>query len=195
MSCCVEKVITFTPRSLTQRDKFNLKTLIKMDNELIRRFNERDEIAFKLVFCSLYQKLVNYANSFIDDYHESEDVVLIIFRRLWVSDVKFDAYEKIRSYLYKSVKRLCLSYLKSVRRRYRSAKDIDTIETIMPSGELTKELYAAINQLPDHYKRLIKLGMEGFSDKEISKIENIKIETVHIKRWRAIKLLRSLLNR
>lgn len=45
------------------------------NNEVIKKFNERDEIAFKLIFNSFYPGLVKWGESIINDFHESEDVV------------------------------------------------------------------------------------------------------------------------
>lgn len=60
-----------------------------MESEFIKRFNERDEIAFRIVFEALYPKFLRYAQKTISSYHDAEDMVLRVFAGLWFGTAVF----------------------------------------------------------------------------------------------------------
>lgn len=167
-------------------------------NELINQFNERDEIAFKLIFKALYQQLVYWACSFTHDIQESEDIVSDVFYKIWIIRISFNDYNHIKNYLHQSVKNECLNHKKYLERKerrinkYMEGRDIDTS---VPKSDKADKLIACINSLPEQYKRLILYVLQGYSTKEICEMDGLKENTVFIQRHRAIKLLKSLLNK
>jgi RNA polymerase sigma-70 factor (ECF subfamily) len=58
----------------------------------------------------LYAKpLVNYANSFLNDFNLSEDIVQEVFLRLWEIRKEINIYNSLREYLFRSVRNKCIN--------------------------------------------------------------------------------------
>lgn len=169
-----------------------------MTSELVNRFNERDEVAFRLMFEALYPQMVKYACALIKDWHEAEDVSIIVFNKMYWSDIQFKEYPAIKGYLLEAVKNESINYLKSVRRRYREVIEIlddEITENADPEPWLFEKLKECVNQLPDQYKRLLSLSLKGYTNKEICELTDMKRNTIDIQKHRAIKILKSLLNK
>lgn len=170
------------------------------NNEVIKKFNERDEIAFKLIFNSFYPGLVKWGESIINDFHESEDVVCVVFTRLWSSNKELGSYEGIKQYLYQSVKNECINYIRLIRSKKRYIKELieEEVEDYydLPIDDyLIDKLKFCIDAIPEHYGKLILLDLKGYSDKEISSMTGFSINKIDVYRWRAKQILKKLLNK
>lgn len=167
-----------------------------MESDLINRFNEKDELTLSVVFKSLYPGVLKLAVSIIKDNQESEDVVLISFQKLFNCGVRFQTYDEIKGYLIVIIRNESLNYLKSIRKKFREAKElIDDSEDIKEqTPALIEQLYTTLNSLPYQYKKVLLLSLEGYSDKEIAMNTGTPNPTIRKHKERAIKMLKSLLN-
>ena len=163
-----------------------------MKSEFIKRFNERDEIAFRIVFEALYPKFLRYAQKTISSYHDAEDMVLRVFAGLWFGKAVFEEYAAIEAYIYYEVKNRCINYFKGKKRTV-EFKDYDFSELTESEPINRNRLLKLINQLPDIYKNVLLLEIEGLNGVEIAKIENTTHPIIAKRRWVAIQKIKSLL--
>lgn len=81
----------------------------------------------------------------------------------------------MRFYLYRSVQNQCLNYIrdKRVEENYRNETEVaseDFFYNVLLEEEVFIRLRGAINELPEKYRDVINLNLEGLSDKEIALI-------------------------
>lgn len=103
-----------------------------MGSSFIYRFNQREELAFEVVFKATYFIMIGLAIKIINNKNEAEDVVIVAYRKLWESDAKFNSYIQIRAYITKAVKNECYNYLVKLR------KTINRIRELTPDIEIGK---------------------------------------------------------
>lgn len=169
-----------------------------MGDEFIKRFNERDEMAFRIIFEALYASLVNWADTILKDRQESEDAVIISFSYVWRTNYTFNSYNHFKSAIFVIVKHRCFNVLKARKRglKYTDIEDVDICDySDEDYKDQLKRLHECIALLPERSRRLILLDLEDIPDKEISMKEGVKLESIHIRRHRAIELLKKLFKR
>lgn len=66
---------------------------------------------FEHLFKLYYTRLYLYANAFVDDIDVSKDIVSDVFSNLWKGNRPV-ADDRIKSYLYRSVRNGCMNYLR-----------------------------------------------------------------------------------
>ena len=90
---------------------------MQTDNEhidLIRNIKQGDPHSLELLFRRLYPKLCAYAQKFLQDINDSEEIVQELFYTLWKNHNRIDEDQSLNSYLFTSVKNRCLSALNEV---------------------------------------------------------------------------------
>src|SRR5687768_3909645 len=90
---------------------------IMLDKDLIIKFKEGDQRAYTRVFEEYSSRLIYFAQEFINNRPEAEDIVVGIFTKLWKIHQNFDTIENIRAFLYIAVRNKCLDYLRSVQKQ------------------------------------------------------------------------------
>lgn len=171
----------------------------RITQEVLNRFNNREELAFKKIFYGYYMEVFVYIERNIRDKQESETLCITAMHKLWKCEKKFSNENDMRSYLFSIARNTVLNYVRS---RYKKERDntseidderllLDETEYIQ-THELFKSLYEYIETLPDQCKEVVYLTMYGLSSKEISKKLNISVSAVDVQRHRAIKKLRSM---
>src|SRR6185295_11194242 len=115
-----------------------------------------NDVVMEDLFKTHYLQLCNYANVFLKDTDESEDVVQGIFYQLWKKKESTEITTSIKSYLFTAVRNTCLkriSHLK-VRNEYKETiihlynRDSNhTMEKVI-GNELEEQIKNAIENLP-----------------------------------------------
>ena len=80
--------------------------------DIVTALRQGDSVVFKQLFDDYYERLCNYANSFLDDIDESEEVVQATFIALWEKRDKLDIQISVKSYLYQAVHNQSLNKIK-----------------------------------------------------------------------------------
>lgn len=70
---------------------------------VINGINDKTEEAFKYLYNTFYASLCRYANRFVGEFMDEEDVVQEIFVKLWEREGKFENMRAVSAYLYRSV--------------------------------------------------------------------------------------------
>ncbi len=177
------------------------------DTELnISLINERDEGAWKVLFHDFYPALCCYAENYVDNSCEAEDVVQETLAKIWHKQILFNDTRHLTYYLYRAVYKNCLSI-------HRSKKNIVTIQdsnmdlnnleklgwtddefAVSIREEMYRRLWMGIQQLSERRREIIEKTIEGKSIKEIAEELNISINTVKNTKAKAIDELRNHAN-
>jgi RNA polymerase sigma-70 factor (family 1) len=148
----------------------------------------KDEQVFKDLYRQYFVKLYRFAISLVHCNEAAEEIVHDVMINLWKKRSAFTGIENLDSYLYVSVKNLCLNYLRNEGKHMHT--DIETIyndnnhitidpESILISKQGIEDLNSFINDLPAKCKLVFRLVKDdGLKYKEVAALLNISIKTV-----------------
>lgn len=170
-------------------------------DQIALRIKLQDEQAFELLFRRYYHRLCAFANKFLNNPEEAQEVVQEVFTRIWESRDDIDPQESLTSYIFKITRNLSVSRLR--RRRVESAYN-DVLKLVyiehseftsldlLIGKELEANIATAIGKLPGQCRKIFELSrIEGLKYNEIAKTLNISVKTVETQMSRALKSLRS----
>ena len=169
--------------------------------KLIENTKTREEQAFELIFRRYYVRLCGFANKFIGDTAESEEIVQEAFLRIWNKRDRLNLDDDIRPYLFKSVQNLCYNFIEHqkvadkyyqiIEEVYKNRKkDYQTFESVMYS-ELQAKVDEVIESLPQKCKEIFCLSRwDGLKYSEIAEKLQISVKTVETQMSRALVILR-----
>jgi RNA polymerase sigma-70 factor, ECF subfamily len=161
-----------------------------------------DEIAFELLFRKYYVRLCGFANKFIFDTDEAEEIVQEVFLNIWNKRDHLKLGDEIRPYLFKSVQNLCFNFIehKKVINDYYSVlaivyenrqEDFNSYESVL-YAEFQKKVDEAIGTLPDQCRIIFQLSrMNGLKYAEIANKLGISVKTVETQMSRALFKLKN----
>ena len=158
-----------------------------------------DEQVFKDLYKQYFVKLYRFAASLLHCHESAEEIVHDVLINLWKKRNSFLQIENLNTYLYVSVKNLCLNALRdSGKYSYIAIEDlydkqfscaIDP-ETLLIGKEKINDLNAVIDHLPPKCKMIFRLIKEdGLKYKQVAEILNISVKTVENHLAIAIKKL------
>ena len=164
---------------------------------LAKRVTERDEEAFKILYEEFFHALLSVACKYVE-IEEARDIVQDTFFKLWSAPKKFLHINDMRFYLYRSVQNQCLNYIrdKKVEDNYRNKTEViteDYFYNALLEEEIFIRLRQAIDELPEKYRNVINLNLEGLSDKEIAEKLDITIDAVKQQKKRGKEQLKGKL--
>lgn len=152
---------------------------------------------FKQIFNQYYNPLCNYIAHHFKLNEEAEDIVSDVFTHIWDTNPDFDKVDNIKSYLFTSVYRKALEFI-------RHAKDKKTTELsekfVIPDDNeqdfneylLKDKLYQSIRQLPTKCQLIfVKAKINGMSHKAISEELGISIKTIENHITKAYAMIRT----
>ena len=168
-----------------------------VDVLLAKRVTERDEEAFKILYEEFFHALLSVACKYVE-IEEARDIVQDTFFKLWSAPQKFLHINDMRFYLYRSVQNQCLNYIrdKKVEDNYRNKTEViteDYFYNALLEEEIFIRLRQAIDELPEKYRNVINLNLEGLSDKEIAEKLDITIDAVKQQKKRGKEQLKGKL--
>jgi RNA polymerase sigma-70 factor (family 1) len=169
-----------------------------LDHSLVSSFNKNHPDAFASVFNSYYESLCRFAQQYVHDHNDSEDVVQDVFTRLWANDFVVNANSNIKSFLYTAVKNSCIDFLRKRKTEasrnqileYKSQQDEYFFGQVW-RAEVLQEIVAEIDMLPDQCRTIFqKLYFEDLSPKDVASQLSISEATVRSQKRHAISLLK-----
>ena len=172
----------------------------EFNSDLILRLKQGDAKSFEILFNAFYPPLCAYANKFVNDPDEAEEIAQDVFFKLWKNRMQLDEDDSVKWYLFTSVKNNCLHYLEhqKVKNRYAAvlhyvytaSEETSAHETFVAT-ELENELANALLQLPQQCRQVFELNrVNGLKYSEIATHLNISQKTVETQMSRALQKLR-----
>ncbi len=166
--------------------------------EEIRNDNEK---AFEKLFCNYYGHLCLFASQLLQDDVSAEEIVQDFFVKLWEKRKLLTIETSVKSYLFQSVKNLCLNFIQHRRIKLNYAQsvlsntvEIQSDENYFIEIDLAKKIEESILSLPEKRQEIFRMSREdGLKYREIAKKLNISIKTVETQMGLAIKTLRDKL--
>ncbi len=170
------------------------------DKILFNEIKNRNLKVYEALFSNYYPQLVRFAEGYLFDKQECEDIVQNLFIYFWENADKISLELSVKSYFFHSVKNRCLNHLRDL--NIRDRHNLLYLEGLMNledySGlqdpEIIIHINAAISQLPEQMAKIFKLKyLEGKKISEIAQIHQITENTVKTQLLRAKGKLRKLL--
>ena len=172
------------------------------DIELASSIQKGDKEAWKFVVQKYYKPLFIFINKMVRDSQSSEELLQDVFVNFWEKREQINIITSFKAYLYRSARNHTLNFIK--RRKFEQNYHNNLLKTLDKSyndtehtfqfSQLEKTLYTAIDELPEKCKEIFKLSrFEDLTYKEISKILDVPVRTVHYQIGIALKELRTIL--
>lgn len=169
--------------------------------------NDFDRV-YKALFRKYYANLLFYATRLLGE-DDAEDVVQDVFVELWRRKDSMEIGDQIQAFLYRAVYTRSLNVLKhrniedgycaalaEINQKRAEFYQPDNNEVIrrIEDRELRKEIYNAINELPEKCREVFKLSyLHDMKNKEIADVLGISLRTVEAHMYKALKFLRNRL--
>lgn len=163
-------------------------------NELMKRFCEGDQDAFKELFWTLLSSGRRFIKNFVIDKDLGDDILQEVFIQIWNKRKTFQSEEHLRAYFYKSLRN---NIVKSIVRN-KHTSDLETaldresedVFVQITDIEFNREISRAISLLPEKRREIIQLSMAGMSEQMIADALNISVNTVKNQKTKAYASLR-----
>ena len=156
-------------------------------------------IAFEKLYNRYNKKLYHFAESYLEDNSEAEEVVQSVFVKLWENRCSLNETLSVKSFIYKSTVNACYNFLKKkvIRNRYLENEllKINVNEDRSYDGifykDLKHQIDSSISSLPPRQQHIFYLSrFEGLSHLEIAKRLNISVRTVENQIYRALCIIK-----
>jgi RNA polymerase sigma-70 factor, ECF subfamily len=176
--------------------------VLASETSLLEAIRKGDETAFEMIFKEYYQALCRYANSFLNDREEAEEVVQASFLGFWEKREALFVNTSLKAYLYQSIRNRCLNVIKHSKVKQQHAQHeaymrVDHAESTFDeilSNELENRIYVALQALPEQCRLVFKLSrFEELKYQEIADQLNISVKTVENQIGKALKIMREQL--
>jgi RNA polymerase sigma-70 factor (family 1) len=170
------------------------------DKILFNEIRNRNLKVFEALFGNYYPQLVKFAEGYLFNIQECEDIVQNIFIHFWENAEQIPIEHSIKSYFFQAVKNRCLNCLRDL--KIHDKHNILYIEALInlentdeiEDPEIILQINHAIEQLPEQMRAIFKLKyLEGKKLSEIAMINQISENTVKTQLLRAKEKLRKSL--
>jgi len=170
------------------------------DQILFDEIKNRNLKVYESLFINYYPQLVRFAEGYIYDKQECEDIVQNLFINFWENADRITFELSIKAYFFTAVKNRCLNYLRDL--QIHDKHNLLYLEALLSQGdgeenqdpEIISQINAAIAQLPEQMVEIVKLKyLEGKKLDEIARIHQISRNTVKTQLLRARVRLRKIL--
>ena len=152
---------------------------------LIKAIANRNREVFEALFREYFPLLAKYAEGFVFNRDDSEDIVQSLFINLWEKADDLHIQASLKAYLYQSVKNRCLNYLRDLnvsdrhKLLYLEAMFSSSDETDWIDPEWTEKINLALDKLPSQMARSLRLKyMDGEKIVKIAREMKISENTV-----------------
>jgi RNA polymerase sigma-70 factor (ECF subfamily) len=192
-----------------QKSKGDAPLALTNDETLVKRFQEGDGEAFRMIIMRYADRIVQLAYRYLGDYDEADDCAQEIFIKIHDRMDSFRYRSSFSTWLYRVAVNYCRDHLRSAsHRRARSnqswdnpgqgrrlaAREDERPDRVFEKSEEEQRVQAALEKVPSRERVcLILSDMEGRSTREISEITGLSPGTVKSTLYRARRRMRSLL--
>ncbi|MBD8487753.1 RNA polymerase sigma-70 factor [Echinicola sp. CAU 1574] len=165
------------------------------DSGLIEKLRKGNVDAYRTFFDEFYDSLCLFANKYLKDFDNAEDIVQEVFITVWDYRKDMLSYSSLKSFLYTVTKNKCLTFLKNDARKNQLFEGSDLFTEMFYDANVVEEetyrlLEKGIKELPDQSRKIIQLHLDGLKNQEIADELNVSINTVKTLKKNAYKNLR-----
>lgn len=175
------------------------------ERALLNNFKSGDELAFDKIFRFYNPALIFFANRLVVNFDQidAQQIVLDIFVKLYENRATFESLNSIKAFLYISTKNSCLKSIEKEKVRLKrfdgytsnfNESDDNNILSQIVLSEVHRELYQAIELLPEQCRIIMLQLMEGKTAREVAEDLSITVSTVNNQKARAISILKKRLS-
>jgi RNA polymerase sigma-70 factor (ECF subfamily) len=161
-----------------------------------------DKKIFDEIYREYYSSLCFYCLRFVSKPEDAEEIVQVLFLKLWLKREELTINSSFKSYLYKAVQNSSINFInkKQSNGTYREDEFIEIEEPnnngheLLEEAELDVRIKSAIARLPERRRKIFELSRFGdLKYYQIAETLNISVKTVEIQMSKALKTLRESL--
>lgn len=165
--------------------------------EYLHAFQRGEEKGFNYFFSTLYPALLYFAFRMTRDRAAAEEIVEDSFIKLWAIHKEFDHPQKIKSWLYTTIRNKSINQLKKGQEQefaqLQQHSETYVLQTMVYS-EFFREIDAAINSLPRECAKVFRMiYIDGKPLKQIAEELELSISTVKTQKARGLSHIREKL--
>jgi RNA polymerase sigma-70 factor (ECF subfamily) len=172
-----------------------------IDAKWVEQINKGDTAAFKNLFNTYCQALINFARRYVKDTQIAENIVQDVFVKIWEMRSELNPSLNIKVYLYTMVKNHSLKYIRHLDVQHRSEPYIEKLQPAVQTPEeeaqgkeLSQAINEAIEKLPEKERLIFSMNrFDHLTYKEIAEIQDLSVKTVETYMGRALRFLRERL--
>lgn len=171
------------------------------DKEICRLLGSRNPKGMDIMFDVYYKSLVVWANTFLNDLREAEDLVQEFFVFLWEKkDFREMVPVALSSFLHVSVRNRCMHVLKR-NKNVSFTMDLRELELVNEEyNERYEEILAKVEEeislLPPQSNRIVSaVFVEGMKYREVAERFNVSLSTVKTLVGTSVRKLRERIDR
>lgn len=174
----------------------------EQDRRTIEQLKEGSKTAFHLLFNTHGPKILAFANSYLKNEAEAEELLQEVFLKLWEVRVHLDSSKNIKSFLFK----ICINRMYDFIRKKNLSKAYVEYSVQCPAfsnnttwqeviyHDMNHHLQALIAQMPEQRQRIFRLNKEdGLTVEDIALQLNLSHRTVENHLYRAVSYLKEKL--
>jgi len=170
----------------------------QVGTNLFEMIRNGDKKAFEIIFKTYFSHLCSYANTFLQNTDNAQDLVQEFLFNLWQKKEDLPLQAEVRAYLFRAVHNRCLNSLKHQRIKekhkdftLKNYKEIAYDEIKSETNELHEKIRQTIDKLPPERRKVfIMHRYEELKYKEIAEKLNISIKTIENQMGKALSFLR-----
>jgi RNA polymerase sigma-70 factor (ECF subfamily) len=176
--------------------------VLSSGRELAEALHQGDRDVFGQVFNTYYERLCNYANTFLNNMDEAEEMVQGTFLTLWEKRDVIEIHTSVKSYLYQAVHNQSLNRIKHEKVRQTHAGRVLVTHAVstgpgdekLIADELEMKINEAVQSLPDQCRRVFQLSrFENLTYNEIAEQLEISVKTIENHMGKALRTMRQQL--
>jgi RNA polymerase sigma-70 factor (ECF subfamily) len=166
---------------------------------LLEKLKNDDQSAFTIIFTKYYQDLVQFSYSYTRNPDASEEIVEVVFLKLWENRKSLVIHNSLKSFLLKTVQNRSIDSLRHVNVTHKYASLVlehpllsenDTENYILHS-ELEANFNHAMEKIPAQYAEAFRMSrIESLNYHEIAQKLGVSVRTVEVRVSKALSLLR-----
>ena len=166
---------------------------------LFEAIAREDETAFRALFDHYKKQVYSIAFKWTKSDFAAEEITQDVFISIWVSRSKLPLVKDPQAYIYTAIYNKVSRYLKKETNKSRileaylsNKKDFsDETEETLRANETEKIIYSAVEQLPQHKKKIYKLSrLEGRTNQQIAETMQVSPHTIKSHLVNAVKSIR-----
>jgi len=178
---------------------------ISVDKSMLGFLRKGDEKVYRTIFTQLQPALVAYASEYVIDKDLAKSLVQEAFLKLWENRENLTVGTNLNAYLYKSVRNICLNYLRHLKVTNKYSNNIIAQESALNyealkdksaerllEAEILERLDKAVEKMTPQCRQVFIMSrFEGKSHKEIANELGIVEKTVENQIGKALKVARA----